>query len=192
MFDIEDDLSDCPYTRYLEYKGSEFFENSTDMRWLLKYLDAISFDDGFVLDIYKMGYLDGNRFPELWSHIKVPFTEKGVWQAFLLRNTCSLIPKTWRGSFGYKRIVGENEEDDWEYFAWPNINLSEDEWDILVDTKAPQVEVCGETAVVRYTYWIEREGLVKCTLLVTKKGDSVSFGKEMKETLIVRGVNLIR
>lgn len=191
MFDIEDDLSECPYTRYLEYKGSEFFESNTDMRWLLKYLDAISLDDGFVLDIYKISYLDGKRFPELWSHIKVPFTEKGVWQAFLLRNTCSLIPKTWRGSSSYMRIVRENEEDDWEYFVRPYVDLSEEEWYILIDTETPQVEVCGETAVVRYTYWREREGLVKCTLFVTKKGDSVSFGKEMKEVLIVRGVKPI-
>lgn len=189
MFDIEDDLSECPYTRYLEYKGSEFFESNTDMRWLLKYLDAISLDDGFVLDIYKISYLDGKRFPELWSHIKVPFTEKGVWQAFLLRNTCSLIPETWRGSSSYMRIVRENEEDDWEYFVRPYVDLSEEEWYILIDTETPQVEVCGETAVVRYTYWRDREGLVKCTLLVTKKGDSVSFGKEMKEVLIMRGVN---
>ena len=191
MFDVEDDLSGCPYTWYLDYKGQEFFENSTDMRWLLKYLDSISFDDGFVLDIYKMSCLDSKRFPELWSHIKVPFTEKGVWQAFLLRNTCSLIPETWRGSSGYMRIVKENEEDDWEYFVRPYVDLSEEENYILIDTEAPQVEVCGETAVVRYTYWREREGLVKCTLLVTKKGDSVSFGKEMKEVLIMRGVNSI-
>lgn len=191
MFDVEDDLSGCPYTRYLDCKGSELFESSTDLRWLLKYLDAISLDDGFVLDIYKISYLDGKRFPELWSHIKVPFTEKGVWQAFLLRNTCSLIPETWRGSSGYMRIVRENEEDDWEYFVRPYVDLSEEECYILSDTEAPLVEVCGETAVVRYTYWREREGLVKCTLLVTKKGDSVSFGKEMKEVLIARGVNTI-
>jgi hypothetical protein len=191
MFDIEDDLSECPYTRYLEYKGSEFFESSTDMRWLLKYLNALSFDDGFVLDIYKMGYLDGNRFPELWNHIKVPFTEKGVWQAFLLRHTCSLIPETWRGSYGYMRIVGEYEEDGWDYFAQPYLNLNREDRFMISRMDAPQTEVCGETAVVRYTYWRKWEGLVKCTLFVTKKGDSVSFGKEMKETLIVRGVKPI-
>lgn len=186
MFDVEDDLSGCPYTWFLEEKGQTFFESSTDMRWLLECLDALSFDDGFVLDIYKMSYLDSKRFPELWSHIKVPFTEKGIWQAFLLRNTCSLIPEIWRGSSNHFIIIGENEEYDWEYFARPNVDLSAEEGYILSDTEAPQVEVCGETAVVRYSYWRKREGLVKCTLLVTQKGDSVSFGKERKEVLIVR------
>ena len=152
-------------------------------------VDAFEPYDPSVL--YKDSMLITNRLPSKVSecippilpYFKVPFTELGILQAWLLNNLSTYMPKGWHAYYGIINYIFRPEDI---IYNLPNDIKIEEKIKIQTmspDSYKPNVIIKGNEAVLSYIYWGNWEGLIQCRVKVRKAGISVLFGEIEKVVL---------
>ena len=126
--------------------------------------------------------------PKIWEDLSVPFTEMGIWQALLLNETFTFLPKGWHGdyySYWYvfsqddmQGIIGSRKRS-WYDFDHEKLASYLGSQDIM-----PSVNIDGDKAVVTYYFWTAWGGLCKFRVPVEKDNESIIFGNRERQTLV--------
>lgn len=152
--------------------------------------------------------------PKIWDDLSVPFTELGIWQAFLLCEAYTFMPKGWHGNYynntyvfsqnDMQKIIDDKKsrydytDEEIEklnaYWKFLDMNTNFDQYkksnyDRLVsylgrDDIMPSVKINGDKAEVSYCYWNDWEGFCRRTIPVERRGQSVAIGKPEREVLV--------
>lgn len=84
------------------------------------------------------------HLPDVLEGLEVPFTEAGVWQAFLLKKADILLPRCWHALYGAGGLIFSSEEIEWQY-------NTKDLPRSVVPTKVELIS--QDTAMVTATVW---------------------------------------
>lgn len=123
-----------------------------------------------------------NQIPEIWDYLTVPFTPMGLWQAYLLKDSYTLLPAGWHGNYNRRIFIYDNSTVEWikKRFGDSFTESQIKGLDICIESLEllPQVSISRDIAVISYSYWSNRGGLSKRGLVALKKGKTVKFCKE--------------
>lgn len=125
--------------------------------------------------------------PEVWDDLTVPFTELGIWQALLLDNALTFLPKGWHGNYNNHWYVFTQDDmqriidkySSYESVDHKTLASYNGQDDIL-----PSVQIEGDKAVVSYCIWTKWGGLCRIVVPVERHNYSVIFGKHEREVLV--------
>ena len=175
----------------LSQKGQEFvhfieesnrqgrFENVSDMSLLLEPLTEVKVEDGFSL----CGEWNGIKgygqsislFTEpseteiiLFPHLVIPFTVMGVWQAFLLDVSWTLLPLIWHANYFRRSYLFDKESVD-KILKEHKLYMPK----LYADVYIPSVKIWGDDAEVKVLYWSEFQGLILQKKVIERSGKSV-------------------
>lgn len=126
--------------------------------------------------------------PKIWDDVTVPFTEMGIWQALLLGEAYTFLPKGWHGN--YYNCLYVFSQDDMQGIissrkrSWNDFNHEKLASYLGSQDMLPSVKIDGDKAVVSYHYWNNWGGFSRLTVPVERHNQSVKFGKGEKQTLV--------
>lgn len=132
-----------------------------------------------------LSWQDSKEIPDYFDYLTVPFTEIGVWQAYLLDNTPPLLTLWWHAGYRSFSYIFTKEDlfsaikhkDDIELL---NQVTAFSDQEILT----PKVIINGDRATVSCCKWNDWEGLYQEVVEITKKGSSVHFSEPVQNELI--------
>ena len=147
-----------------------------------------AYDDSLNIDGL-LDYEHADMVPEPLAYFKVPFTEQGIMQAWLLDNVKDFMPKRWHAKYGEKHFVFDTES---LAAIFPNhvdtsdgmidSRLKEDRMEVYEEVLAldwenllPAVQIDGNSAVLEYAFWNDWRGLAKEKVSAVRCGESVRF-----------------
>lgn len=146
----------------------------------------IPYDDS--LRIHGMiGCDEADDIPEVLSYFEVPFTEKGIIQAWLLHNLTDFMPKGWHSNYSNKGFLFDADcfKAKIEKKLKRDAAVLDEFLKIDLENLLPKVTIQGESAVVEYAYWNDWSGLVKAKVDVAHDDIGVRFS-EPKTTVLVK------
>ena len=125
--------------------------------------------------------------PKIWDDLTVPFTELGIWQALLLNEAYTFMPKGWHGNYLNHWYVFT--QDDMQHIIDKYTQYKSVDHDKLASYLGrvdilPSVKIDGDNAVVSYCIWTRWGGLRRLTVPVEKHNEFVKFGKWERQTLV--------
>lgn len=120
----------------------------------------------------------------------VPFTETGIWEAYLLTQAWHMLPLWWHANYSnhtYIFRLKDFEEIHTGAMGYPverrdRVILSIYSKDEKMLPKVTLME--DDTAEIVYHYWNDWSGLEKCTVTAHRDGNSVWFSEERTENLV--------
>ena len=126
--------------------------------------------------------------PKIWHELTISFTEMGIWQALLLHEAYTFLPKGWHGDYFSHWYVFS--QDDMRMIVEKYKNSSRDfnreklasylgRQEIM-----PSVKIDGDKAIVTYYFWNKWKGLCKRIVPVERNNLSVEFGKGERQVLV--------
>ena len=140
---------------------------------------------------------EADDVPPILPYFDVPFTEEGIMQAWLLNNLTDFMPKGWHANYSVKYFVFDIERIE-ELF--PEVtpepdglsnSLKHDRMDVRdklmvldLESLLPKVTITGDNAVLEYAFWNDWTGMVKASVKVERKDNSVVFGHPETEVLV--------
>lgn len=128
-------------------------------------------------DMYISGMLDNEvaeQIPSVFKYINVPFTEIGIWQAYLLNIAPTIMPQEWHGAYLDKQYIFDL--DDLKNLEGDCSKYYKD------DSLLPNVKILdAENAIITITTWNDWRGLCKETIHVTPQ---MLFKQEKFEVLV--------
>lgn len=134
-----------------------------------KFCEDMYISTTIPIEVYK-------ELPSIYQYLEIPFTEQGIWEAFLLNWVNILMPKLGHGNYIYKKLIC-NEED---LLTINKVDCSPFfNYEIF-----PSIVINGNEAQLTYCYWSNRKGLVKETKLVSKDGSSMKWDNNVKEHIL--------
>ena len=114
-----------------------------------------------------------HELPSLFCNMVIPFTEEGIWEAFMLDWSSVLMPKFGHGNYINKKLI-VNEEDFW---AIKGTYVNEGLF--------PKIIINDTIANLSYCYWSNWEGLVRIDRQIRKDGNTIKWeGGSHKKVLI--------
>ena len=137
-----------------------------------------------------MPYSYAKMVPSVFTHLTVPFDEKGVTEAWLLHMAEYFLPRFWHANYGTSDYIFSPERVDVIIgrLKEENRNGSKDAVEALkgIDRSKllPSVRLEGETAYVTFSYWNDWKGLVTETEEIRRDGKTVSFQEGSKTVLV--------
>ena len=137
-----------------------------------------------------MPYSYAKMVPSVFTHLTVPFDEKGVTEAWLLHMAEYFLPRFWHSNYGTSDYIFSPERVDVIIgrLKEENRNGSKDAVEALkgIDRSKllPSVRLEGETAYVTFSYWNDWKGLVTETEEIRRDGKTVSFQEGSKTVLV--------
>lgn len=129
-----------------------------------------------------------SAIPEIWDDLTVSFTELGIWQALLLNEAYTFMPKGWHGN--YFNYIYVFSHDDMQRIIVepkrPSYNFDHKKLKSYLGQNVilPSVKIEGDKAVVTYCVWSKWSGFCRCSIPVEKHGKSVTFGKKEQVALV--------
>ena len=190
------------------------FDWFEDNQPLLDVLNLVEIEEGYVLDFYKTRLYEYDTLPyirkkedkrlgvemlgfmthteeDLFQRLRIPFTEMGVWQGYLMHILPNITPKEGHARYG---TTLEVYSDTSLKYVMHHIEFppSFPEHIIeLVDTLSkylgsdeilPKVTIESEgQATVESTFWSSFGGLIRETTTAIKKGETIEYkGKDQK------------
>ena len=146
-----------------------------EKQWLPKYNDSMYIDTEIPSELEKDIPCD---------QLVVPFTEKGIWEALMLKIAYMHLPKFDHGAYKESRLI-LCDKDVSELVI--HIAIDNMEWYVgkeKVNRIENGVSINGNCAEVKYTYWNDWQGLVKVTTKAYKDGDGIRWDdNSTKETI---------
>ena len=152
---------------------------------------------------------DKCSWDSIWNHIEVPFTEEGLWQAFLLDELWRMLPLGWHWAYHkdtYLLKLGDLDSvwKDAAELTLLEIEELEEPWksrmleDMLLQQKVkeklkkeehlllPHIEIDEKRhhAIIHYTYWSDWEGVVAVKLPVSYVDGLIVWGDREKTVLL--------
>lgn len=112
-----------------------------------------------------LAYFMTDTIPDYERYVQVPWTEMGIWQAFLLWDYSPSLQLRWHG--GYRAHT----------YIFSNDLLNEKVVEQFADDPrlVPQVIIDGNSARVRFAYWRDWSGLVLKEFRCVRDGNGVRF-----------------
>ena len=132
-----------------------------------KYVDNMYISYAIPSEVY-------NELPSIFSNMVIPFTEEGIWEAFMLDWASVLMPKLGHGNYINKKLI-LHEED-----LLPIIGTYANE-DIL-----PHIIINGNTAQLCYCYWSNWEGLVKIDREIRKEDFTIIWNDNCHKRVLIK------
>ena len=125
--------------------------------------------------------------PKIWDDLIIPFTEPGLWQALLLHQAFTFMPKGWHGCYNDAKYVFS--QDDLQriitkYSSYKSIDQEKLASCRERDDIMPSVTIDGDKAVISYCTWNNWSGFCRFTVHMEKHNLSVKFGERERETLV--------
>ena len=136
-----------------------------------------------------LNWASTSTVPKIWKDIAIPFTELGIWQATLLEEAFTFLPKGWHGNYNnYDYIFSYQDMQNIVKQYRNNERMDASEKEKLVsflDRKdiLPSVRIDGNEAIVCFYYWSKWSGLCRRIIPVSKHDESVTFGEMDREVL---------
>lgn len=127
--------------------------------------------------------------PPALNYFSVPFTQEGILEAWLLDNAYEFMPRGWHACYGSKQfyfdvddiyLMLSDQEKNEELRDKMRLFLSTCKKDDLEF----KVEMSEGKAEIYYTYLNRWQGLVRASVEVTPKGDSVVFSEPHIKILV--------
>ena len=139
--------------------------------------------------ILKMIDFSGTKtIPPASSYFEVPFSVRGIMQAWLLDNISNLLPLNWHCGYNRVSYILDEEEIDWGFvddFNSKEFEYAEEAmWYMDRESLYPTVKVDGDEALLTVTCWNAWSGLVKMSVKAHKKGSGIAFEEPVKEVLV--------
>lgn len=151
--------------------------------------------DGMIPDKY------ASQVPDVFEYIRVPFTEEGAREAWLLYKTWYFLPMWWHANYNnsiflfspediekvidnLKKKVDRNYQTIKELMHFDKSKLKPSIRMIKAERKenAPDIDLFIDTdmdrAIVEFSYWNDWRGLVTKTEFILFDGDRVTFEDE--------------
>ena len=148
--------------------------------------DGAEYDDSMYIH-GTISYEEAETIPDYMPYFKVPFTQEGIMQAWLLRNLTDFMPLGWHSCYGSKTFVFETNRIE-DMFSPENtsyrMKVSDQVMALNLEALLPKVTISGNHATLEYAYWNDWRGLVKTTIDVEKNGESIRFGEPKDEVLV--------
>jgi len=136
-------------------------------------------DEMYITGMLEYGVAEA--IPPVFTHLSIPFDQMGIWQAFLLYISPSVMPRFWHGGYGYR-----------DYIFDLNIlpNLKGDCSEFYSDKSLlPKVDILDEqNAIVTCTFWNDWSGLCRQSVRVNK---DMSFEESDREVLVEYNCGII-
>ncbi len=139
------------------------------------------------------------------DYLEVPFTERGIMQAWLLKRLSDFLPMDGYEVFGSRFYLfgglsifsifhNDNgvipEQGLWRDLYYKRLPKREEVLGIDKETLYPSVVIDGDQATLSCCYWNDWTGLVKVTVLAKRIGNSVRFEHLNSEILIEHDCNI--
>jgi len=116
-------------------------------------------DDMYIASMLE--YEVAKAIPSVFTHLSIPFDQMGIWQAFLLHISPSMMPRDWHGGYGSRDYI-------FDLNILPNIKIDCSEF-YNDESLLPRVDILDErNAVVTCTFWNSWRGLCKQSVRVNK------------------------
>lgn len=131
--------------------------------------------------------------PPTLPYFKIPFTESGIMQAWILSNIEEFLPRTWHALYSNKYFIFDEDAiedlfpesiEDEESISRRNAQCGEKVRALDRCNLLPIIKIHDNTAVLEYAYWNDWKGLVKKSMIVNKENDSVSFQASEEHILV--------
>lgn len=128
---------------------------------------------------------DSEVVPDYFNYLTVPFTEIGVWQAYLLKNTPSLLTLWWHAAYNRFSYIFTKKDLLSAIKHQKDIELADkvtafSNQEILI----PKVVINGNKAIVSCCKWNDWVGLYQEFVEITKKGNRVHFSEPVRKRII--------
>lgn len=127
------------------------------------------------------------------EYFKVPFTERGILDAWLLHVAHEFMPRTWHALYGKKTFIFSSDTiheiiesserkksrtlEQWKDARERMLNL--DPGALL-----PRISIDNDSATVEYSYWNDWKGLVREKLHAVRKDGGVRFEEPDKSVIV--------
>jgi len=181
--------------------GYEFdaFKCGDDMGWEfqtycckagseLQFEDGMTYDDAHYIQDLHDAYATRDVKPAI-GYFEVPFTEEGIFQAWLLDNAHEFMPRYWHANYNVKDFIFQKEDLENLFEKEDGLCSRESarEETMALDPAGmlPKVTVEGDTAWVEYTYWNDWKGLVKARTKAVRYGSGISFDEPELDVLVM-------
>lgn len=189
------------------------FNTTTDYQFLMGALDLVAINEGYVLDFFKTRTYEYDTVPyvrreederlgvellgfishtekALFQELRIPFTEMGIWQGYLMHILPNITPKVGHASYHATTEIYSDSDLD---FVMRHIKYPPPfpgQTDLLVSLSnylgseviLPKITIESEgRAIVESTFWSEFGGLIRETTTAIKKGETIEYkGKDQK------------
>lgn len=143
-------------------------------------------------------YSETEDVPPALPYFKVPFTEEGIMQAWLLNNISDFMPKFWHANYGVRYYIFLPETLQ-KLFILPfgtkenslTAHLTKGRREVEDEVKKfnscsllPSIDIDGDHATLRISYWNDWSGLNMISVAIKKSGDTVIFEEPHIENLV--------
>ena len=125
--------------------------------------------------------LEGNNPP--LPYIKVKRNTMGIWQAFLMYVSRTMLPTFWHGDY-IRRTYIFGHKDLEQINAIYNKRRDNDSLYGIKDVLSPQVKMKGKEGTIECCYWSERKGLFKVYY-------SVKYGEDTVAEFMLKKVDVL-
>ena len=183
---------------------------------LLDLLDLVKIEEGCVLDFYKTRLYEYDTLPyirkkedkrlgvemlgfmthteeELFQRLRIPFTEMGIWQGYLMHILPSITPKVGHARYGCTlEIYSDNDlKYAMRHIEFPPPFPEHDELLSSLskylgsDDILPKVSIESEgQATVESTFWSVFGGLIRETTTAIKTWETIKYERKDQEILV--------
>ena len=125
--------------------------------------------------------------PKIWNDLTIRFTEEGVWQALLLHQAFTFMPKGWHGHYNDAKYIFS--QDDLQRIISKYSSHKRIDQEKLASCRErndimPSVAIDGDKAEISYCTWNNWSGFCRFSVHMEKHNLSVKFGERDRETLV--------
>lgn len=176
---------------------------------ILIQLSYLEIKPGYVIDAYEYGtymcmeyipychiietdidYLNlkvkpKTELPPILDFFKVTFCEYGILQAWFIQHLSDFMPKFWHAQYGMVSFIFS----EINYMCLcSNTKFPEQVLEQLkaIDCKEllPNIKMGTNSALMTYSFWSDWGGLIKQSVVVERKGETVCFGEPESTNLV--------
>lgn len=172
---------------------------------ILVYFPYMEIREGYVLDAYSGGGnigseyfpychpIEDDPYPKktleqktpILDYFRIAFNEYGILEAWFIEHLSDFMPKRWHAQYNKVNYIFSRRDYlcicENDKIPSPIQNkLKEIELDALL----PKIKMGINSALMSYSFWTDWGGLIKQSVVVERKGESVSFSEPETTNLV--------
>lgn len=132
-----------------------------------------------------------NQSYEIFYHLSVEKSKRGVWQAYLMSIAAKLLPAYWHGLYESRKNIFSQKDVENLTLICRGLPIPDPNGIKIESDLSPNIWINGNDAYVSCCYWNDWKGVIRETIAFRFEGNRIVSGKRLPDQVLYKYINPI-